>query len=175
MTDKTVLTEAFDTMMSYLPKIPMVLLTLGIGILLIRFLKQATTRIMTRMRLDATIISFTNAFITFAMWVFLISILFSVLGFPQISLAFSGSIALVLVGVASNANSLIQDLLAGLFLIADSDFKVGCEVKVNNVTGTVVGLDIKKTKIKDENGHIFVVSNKVFDANIYEITKKVAE
>ena len=74
-------------------------------------------------------------------------------------------------GIASNANSLIQDLLAGIFLIADTDFKVGAEVKINNVQGTVVGLDIKKTKIKDENGHIFVVSNKVFDGNIYEITK----
>jgi len=171
MTDTRIFTEIIDNIMVYIPKIPMVVFTLALGILLIRFIKKATIRIMNRMRLDTTIISFTTAFITFTLWVFLISLLFSILGFPQISVAFSGSIALILVGIASNANSLIQDLLAGIFLIADTDFKVGAEVKINNVQGTVVGLDIKKTKIKDENGHIFVVSNKVFDGNIYEITK----
>lgn len=115
---------------------------------------------MQRFRLEAGVIGFVQAFITFACWVLLISVVFAVLGLPQISVAFSGSIALILVGVASNANSMIQDLLAGIFLIADPDFKVGAEVKVSSVEGTVVNLDIKKTKIMDADGKIHVVSNR---------------
>lgn len=155
--------------MVYIPKLPSVILTLIIGVLLIKMLKKITERVMKRFRLDATVISFVIGFMTFACWVFLISIVFSILGFPQISIAFSGSIALVIVGVATNANSMIQDLLAGIFLIADPDFKVGARVKVTSVAGEVVRLDIKKTKIRDEEGNIYVVSNKVFDNNVYTI------
>lgn len=167
--------EIYNDLMLYLPKLPAVLIVLGAGTLVIRFLKAATSRIMRRMRLDETLISFVNAFLMFALWVFLISLVFSVLGFPQISVAFSGSIALILVGVASNANSMIQDLLAGIFLIADPDFKVGAVVKVNNVTGTVIGLDIKKTKVRDSEGNVHVVSNKVFDTTVYTIEKHNGE
>ena len=64
MTDTRIFTEIIDNIMVYIPKIPMVVFTLALGILLIRFIKKATIRIMNRMRLDTTIISFTTAFIT---------------------------------------------------------------------------------------------------------------
>ena len=70
---------------------------------------------------------------------------------------------------------MIQDLLAGIFLIADPDFKVGAEVKVSSVEGTVVNLDIKKTKIMDADGKIHVVSNRTFDSSIYIIDGKVRD
>ena len=167
--ENDILTQISEKIMLYLPKLPVALIVLGIGNYLIRLLKRFAGRIMRRFQLEAGIIGFVQAFLTFACWVFLISIVFAVLGLPHISVAFSGSIALILVGIASNANSMIQDILAGIFLIADPDFKVGAHVKVNNIDGTVVNLDIKKTKIKDANGQVHVVSNKTFDASVYTI------
>lgn len=166
---KELVTEALSDIAAYLPKLPSIIIVLGLGVFVIRFLQKAVVRLLRRLRLDDTLISFVNAFLTFACWVFLISIVFSILGFPQISVAFSGSIALILVGVASNANSMIQDLLAGIFLIADPDFKIGSYVKVNNIAGRVVKLDIKKTKIMDDEGNVHVISNKVFDSSVYTI------
>lgn len=162
-----IISEVINETMNYLPKLPAAIVVLALGSILIKMLKSLVARIMRRFRLEETVIGFVQAFITFACWVFLISIIFALMGFPQISIAFSGSIALILVGIASNANSLIQDLLAGIFLIADPDFKVGVRIKVNNVDGTVSSLDIKKTKIRDEAGQIHVVSNKVFDNTVY--------
>lgn len=167
--DNELLREFYNNAMEYLPKIPTVIIVLAAGTLLINFFKRLTVKIMERLRLDKAIIGFVQAFITFACWVFLIAVVFAVMGFPQISIAFSGSIALILVGIATNANSMIQDILAGIFLIADPDFVVGAKVTVNNVSGIVTSLDIKKTKIRDANDHIHVISNKVFDSSIYII------
>ena len=144
--ENDILTQISEKIMLYLPKLPVALIVLGIGNYLIWLLKRFAGRIMRRFQLEAGIIGFVQAFLTFACWVFLISIVFAVLGLPHISVAFSGSIALILVGIASNANSMIQDILAGIFLIADPDFKVGAHVKVNNIDGTVVNLDIKRQK-----------------------------
>ena len=172
--DNELLQEIYQNAMLYLPKLPAAIVVVGVGSMLIRFLKKIAGKLMQRFKLEAGIIGFVQAFITFACWVLLISIVFAVLGFPQISVAFSGSIALILVGVASNANSMIQDLLAGVFLLADPDFKVGAQVKVNNVEGTVINLDIKKTKIMDADGRIHVVSNRTFDSSVYIIDGRCA-
>ena len=93
---KELVTEALSDIAAYLPKLPSIIIVLGLGVFVIRFLQKAVVRLLRRLRLDDTLISFVNAFLTFACWVFLISIVFSILGFPQISVAFSGSIALIL-------------------------------------------------------------------------------
>lgn len=165
--------EIIDDFMLYVPKLPPLLLIIVVGSFVIRLLQRVLQKMMVITGLNTILLSFINAFLGFACWVFIISLSFSILGFPSISLAFSGSIALIIVGVASNASSLIQDLLAGIFLIAEPEFTIGTKVRVNNIVGTVVGLDIKKTKIMDLEGNIHVISNKVFDSSIYCIEKKV--
>ncbi len=167
--DKGLLDEIYANVMVYLPKLPSAIIILGVGSLAINLVNRIVVRLMKRFRLDDTLIGFVKGFVTFTCWVFLASIIFAVMGLPQVSVAFSGSIALVLVGIATNANSMIQDLLAGIFLIADHDFKVGAQVKINNISGKVSSLDIKKTKIQDEEGNIHVISNKTFDSAVYII------
>ncbi len=167
--DNELLNEIYTNIMTYLPKLPTAIIILGLGSIAIDFLNRVVAKIMQKFHLDEALIGFVKGFFTFACWVFLVAIIFAVMGLPQISVAFSGSIALVLVGVASNANSMIQDLLAGVFLIADHDFKVGAQIKINNISGTVTSLDIKKTKIRDVDGNLHVISNKTFDSSVYVI------
>lgn len=161
--------EFSDHVMQYVPKIPTVILVIALGVFLIRLLDNIIRRMLGVAKIEPTLISFVSTFVKFACWVFLIATVFSVLGFSQISLAFSGSIALVIMGVATNANSLVQDLLSGLFLLAEPDFKEGRTIRLNAVLGTIVGMDIKKTKIKDGDGNIHIVPNRMFDANIFVI------
>ncbi len=170
-----ILSEMFREIMNYIPKLPTLLLVVVIGVSLIRLVQRTTRRVLLFARLDKALVQFVTTFIAFAGWVFLISLMFSVLGFPQLSLAFSGSIALILMGVASNATHLIQDLLAGIFLIAEPDFTVGQRVRLNAIVGDIVGLDIKKTKVEDESGHIHVIPNKMFDSNVFVIEPRQKE
>jgi len=170
--DIPILREMYSDVLQYFSKLPSLIVVLIIGVTLIRFAQHSIGRLLQLARLDRALIQFVSTFLAFAGWVFLISLIFSILGFPQLSLAFSGSIALVLLGVATNATNLIQDLLAGIFLIAEPDFTVGRKIRVLSVVGTIVGLDIKKTKVADESGHVHFVPNKVFDANVFVIENK---
>lgn len=65
------------------------------------------------------------------------------------------------------ARSIIQDYLAGLFIIIEDQYRVGEEVKISGIQGKVVALNLRRTILKDSenvkhsipNGKIAAVSN----------------
>ena len=91
------------------------------------------------------------------------------LGMQQVSLALGGSVALVAMALASGMNSVTQDLLAGVFLIADDDFRVGYKVKTGSLEGMVESVTIRKTKIRDEEGVLHTVPNRIIDNATYTL------
>lgn len=153
----------------YFEYIPLVLLVLTAGIILIRVLDTTIVRLMKASHIERTCISFISGGIKLVSWICLLSFVFSLLGFPHISLLLTGSLSLIIIGLSSNTGTLIQDLFAGLFLLADSDFQVGSTVRIDGIVGKVSSLNIQKTKIIDQKGHTYVVANRVFDSNTYII------
>ena len=60
------------------------------------------------------------------------------------SLAFSGSLALIAMGLANSASSIVGDLFSGVTLIADDDFEIGQRVTAAGITGTLEAIDMRK-------------------------------
>jgi len=54
---------------------------------------------------------------------------------------------------------MIADTVAGVYLLQDADFNEGDRVTTASVTGTVVGIDLRKTRIREESGDLIVVAN----------------
>lgn len=71
-------------------------------------------------------------------------------------LASAGILSLV---VGLGAKELIADILAGLFIIFEGEFRVGDIVTVADWRGTVVEIGIRTTKIKDASNNIKIISN----------------
>jgi small conductance mechanosensitive channel len=71
-------------------------------------------------------------------------------------LASAGILGLAL---SFGAQSLIQDVLAGLFIIFEEQFKVGDMVEINGFSGKVIEIGIRTTKIQSLLGDIKIVSN----------------
>ena len=67
-----------------------------------------------------------------------------------------GIIALV-VGFA--AQSLIEDIVTGIFLVFEDEFNVGDIIEFNGFRGTVTSIGIRVTSIEDPAGNIKVVNN----------------
>lgn len=149
--------------LSILHKIIMAALVFGVGWLLINNIKRVFLRIMARGRLDKALTNLIGSVLTFAGWVIVIAAIFKVLGFTEVSLAFSGSLALVAMGLASSASSVVGDLFSGVSLIADDDFQIGCRVTAAGVTGEVISIDMRKTKIIDDKGNLYIIPNKALD------------
>jgi len=71
-------------------------------------------------------------------------------------LAGAGIIGLAL---SFGAQSLIEDIFAGLFIIFEKQFVVGDIIQVGNLRGTVKEIGIRISKIEDLNGDVLIINN----------------
>ena len=71
-------------------------------------------------------------------------------------LAGAGIIGLAL---SFGAQSLIEDIFAGLFIIFEKQFVVGDIIQINDMRGTVTEIGIRITKVEDLNGDVLIINN----------------
>ena len=99
-------------------------------------------------------------FMSFAKWAFAILALLLILsawGIDTTTLVASAGILTLIVGLG--AQSLVADIVAGLFIVFEGEFQVGDIVVINGWRGTVQGIGIRTTKIVDTGGNINIVNN----------------
>ncbi len=71
---------------------------------------------------------------------------------------------LAAVGVAGlafgfGAQYLIRDLIAGLFIILEDQYRKGDVIKIGNVSGIVEDINLRKTILRDTDGTVHYISN----------------
>lgn len=71
-------------------------------------------------------------------------------------LAGAGIIGLAL---SFGAQSLIEDVISGLFLIFEKQFQIGDVIQIGDFRGTVLEIGVRVTKFEDLNGDIKIVNN----------------
>ena len=82
----------------------------------------------------------------------------SMIGINTATLMTSAGILTLVVGMG--ANSLISDLLEGLFIVFEGNIQVGDIVYVENYLCTVEEIGIRTTKFRDMNGNTLIISNR---------------
>lgn len=76
--------------------------------------------------------------------------------FSTVSIA-AASIGGVTVGLA--AQSLIKDVINGIFILLENQFAVGDSVTIEQKTGVVESLELRVTKIRGANGDLYIIPN----------------
>jgi small-conductance mechanosensitive channel len=61
--------------------------------------------------------------------------------------------------IGFGAQSLVKDLLAGLFIIIENQYRVGDVVRVADVSGVVEAINLRRTTLRDLDGIVHVVPN----------------
>ena len=69
------------------------------------------------------------------------------------------SIGIVALIIGFAAESLIADVITGVFLVFEDEFNVGDIVEINGFRGTVTGIGVRVTSVRDAGGNIKVVNN----------------
>lgn len=103
------------------------------------------------------------------LWLFTIALLFHSLGLNQIALALSGSVAIIGLGIATGANKLVSDILAGFFLAKTRDFRIGQRIKMGEIEGTIYSLDSRKVRVMAKDGTLYIIPNTKFDEQMWQI------
>lgn len=63
------------------------------------------------------------------------------------------------IALGFGAQSLIKDLVSGIFIITENQYRVGDVIEIDNVSGTVEAITIRTTVLRDLNGNQHHVPN----------------
>ncbi|MGN1372494.1 MAG: mechanosensitive ion channel family protein [Candidatus Coproplasma sp.] len=69
------------------------------------------------------------------------------------------SVGIITLIIGLGAQSLIADIIAGVFIIFEDEYSVGEIVSIDNFRGTVAEIGIRATKILDMAGNIKIINN----------------
>lgn len=90
-------------------------------------------------------------------------------GVDSSTLLASAGLLSVIVGLG--AQSLISDILAGIFIVFEGEFRVGDIVTIDTWRGTVLEIGVRATKIEDPSGNIKILNNSKI-VGVINMTKK---
>lgn len=147
----------------------MLVITAGTVMYLVRkFLKWFSETLNAK---GETIIRLVNNFLKFATWLGILYFGLSFIGVDTKTLVASAGILSLVVGLG--AQSLISDILAGLFIVFEGEFRVGDIIKIGEFRGTVMEIGIRTTKVKEWTGNVKVFANRNV-TDVLNMTKNVS-
>ncbi|MFA6755498.1 MAG: mechanosensitive ion channel domain-containing protein [Bacilli bacterium] len=142
-----------DNYMKFVSTLFYIVLFLGVS-KLIRFLLSL---IFVKSKKASTVVKLINSFIKYIAVIALILVILSVWGVDTTTLLASAGILALIIGLG--AQPLISDIISGLFIVFDDDYKVGDIVVIDDFRGTVKEIGIRNTKLIDDGGNVKVINN----------------
>ncbi len=155
-------------------KIPAMLMTIQIIAiawvvsLIVRFL---LTKIWARTSRAKTIAKLLSSFAKYLIAIIAIMMILNAWGVDTTTLLASAGILSLIIGLG--AQSLISDIIAGVFIVFEGEFEVGDIVIIDGWRGTVDEIGIRTTKIIDWQGNIKIVNNSAI-ASIINQSKELS-
>lgn len=137
--------------------VSLAILTLSISAVLRFFIgRMANNSALTKRTGRAMIELFAN-FVKYTAFIVLIFLILSALGVNTTELLAGLGILSLVLGLG--VTSLIEDVVAGIFIIAERLYDVGDVVVVDDFRGTIVSIGIRSTQIEDDGGDILILRN----------------
>ena len=111
----------------------------------------------TERRRRATIVPLVRSIFTYGVYFATAALMLSALGFnPMPFLAGAGILGLV---VGFGAQSLINDVVSGFFILFENVYLVGDLVEAAGARGVVEAIEFRVTKIRDADGRVHIIRN----------------
>ncbi|MFC6911764.1 mechanosensitive ion channel family protein [Halorubrum ejinorense] len=86
--------------------------------------------------------------------------LLKIVGMGEVATSLGSAAGFIGLGVAFALKDMIADTVAGVYLLRDEDFNHGDVVETASVTGTIIGIGLRKTRIRSGDGKTIVLANK---------------
>lgn len=95
--------------------------------------------------------------VKYIIYFFMMCFMLSVWGINVNSLLAIGGVASVAVGLG--AQSVISDIMAGIFILTEDQFGVGDVVCIEGYTGTVESVGMRTTRLRSMDGDVYIIPN----------------
>ncbi len=149
--------KIYDLVIGYLPKLALALITLVIGLWLIRLFGKFLTRVLKSRDFDETLIPFIKSLSKIILTVMLLISVMGMIGVEMTSfIALLGAAGLAL-GMALSGS--LQHFAGGILLLIYKPFKKGDIIKVQDIKGIVRGIGIFNTIVNTFDNRIVYIPN----------------
>ena len=118
-----------------------------------------------------TIVKLLSSFIKYLIAIIALLLILSAWGVDTATLLASAGLVTLVIGLG--AQSLIADIIAGIFIVFEGEFEVGDIVIIDGWRGTVDEIGIRTTKVIDWQGNIKIVNNSAI-ASIINQSKELS-
>lgn len=154
---------------AFLTRIPDAMLTLILGYLALRLLQWLMGVGLRASRVGRAMQQILLSSVSVILWVGLAALVLQSLGLSQIAIALSSVLAIVGVGIASGAQKVVADVLAGLSLAKNRDFKIGQYIHLDDIEGQIHSLDSRKVRLLGPKNQLYIIPNSKFDEQAWMI------
>lgn len=117
-----------------------------------------------------TICRLLGSFIKYATIIGMVYYCLALLGVDTTTLLASAGI--LSIAISLGAKELVSDIISGLFIIFEGDFRVGDIIQVGSWSGTVAEIGVRTTKVMNGQGNIKVIRNSNV-SDIVNMTKQL--
>lgn len=122
--------------------------------ILLRFIKIPAKKVGSKTK---TIIDFLKNAVAVIIYILAILAILSTWGIDVTPYLLSSSI--VGFAFAFGAQGLIRDIISGIYLLLEPEFKIGRKIKVGNFTGRLKKVSLKNIYIEGEEGDLYIIPN----------------
>ena len=104
-----------------------------------------------------TVITIVKSLLQYIAWIVIICWGLSILGVDVGTIVASLGVLALIIGFG--AESLIADVVTGLFMLIENQYNVGDIIEIDGYRGTVAAIGIRTTSVQDTSGNIKIVNN----------------
>jgi small-conductance mechanosensitive channel len=83
-----------------------------------------------------------------------------IVGMGDVAASLGTGAGFLALGVSYALSSMIEDAVAGVYLLRDPDFNPGDRVTTQSFTGTVKSIELRKSRFEMDDGDVVVVANR---------------
>ncbi|MBO4535116.1 MAG: mechanosensitive ion channel family protein [Clostridia bacterium] len=146
-----------NTVFSKIPALLRTIQIVGIAWWLSSGLRSILRVTLNRSSREQTIVKLLNNFLKYLIAIIAIFLVLGAWGVNATTLLASAGILSLVIGLG--AQSLISDIIAGIFIVFEDEFRVGDIVIIDGWRGSVDEIGIRATKVIDWQGNVKIVNN----------------
>lgn len=114
---------------------------------------------------EKLIADFVLLVVTIFLWFAVGLVFLSTLGLEGIAASLGTAVGFIALGVSYALSEMIEDTVAGIYLLQDPDFNPGDRVTAEDVTGTVTAIGLRKSRFELDSGDTAVLANHAVESD----------
>jgi small-conductance mechanosensitive channel len=134
-----------------------------IGITLIRRLLRASLSRAYPIE-QQLVVDFLVIVVTLFLWFGTALLFLDVVGMGEIAASLGTAAGFIALGISYALSEMIEDTVAGIYLLKDPDFNPGDRINAASITGTVTAIGLRKSRFELDDGDVVVVANRDVEA-----------